>query len=327
MKLITLECPNCNASLQVNEELSEAQCNYCGKHFVIDSEMLRNARKEGYDFERGRMDAQEMSSAELAERIKAVKEPMDQVYDLNKKREKIKRKKAALDVDYESNLKYFSFFQSSVGKNSAFILMDIILAIVLVVKFMAGVTAFAMFIWLIIDIAAAFGVMVFSVITLGKNEDYIETIENLNAEDKEIRQAIGDIEASTDVGFIPEKYRYQEAIDFFYDVAKRKRASTLQQAINLYEDKLNQDEIERMRQQQFDEMKEYYERQLQEQKKQTEVLTKISKKPEKRIIERNTVYIEKEDDSNSALQAISTAGGLIVAGSMIAKAIKKTFKD
>ena len=32
MKLIALECPKCNAQLEVNEELSQATCNYCGCH-------------------------------------------------------------------------------------------------------------------------------------------------------------------------------------------------------------------------------------------------------------------------------------------------------
>ena len=38
MKLINLKCPNCNADIQVNEELEKAVCNYCGTSFIIEDE-------------------------------------------------------------------------------------------------------------------------------------------------------------------------------------------------------------------------------------------------------------------------------------------------
>lgn len=43
MKLIELKCPSCNANLEVNEELENVTCNYCGNKFKIEDE---NATKE-----------------------------------------------------------------------------------------------------------------------------------------------------------------------------------------------------------------------------------------------------------------------------------------
>ncbi len=38
MRLVELECPNCGAMLQVDKELKECACNYCGHVFVLDNE-------------------------------------------------------------------------------------------------------------------------------------------------------------------------------------------------------------------------------------------------------------------------------------------------
>lgn len=38
MKVVKLKCPNCNADLEVNEELENAVCNYCGNTFKVEDE-------------------------------------------------------------------------------------------------------------------------------------------------------------------------------------------------------------------------------------------------------------------------------------------------
>jgi len=43
MKLVTLKCPGCGATLDVNKELETATCNYCGKKIFIEDE---NTSKE-----------------------------------------------------------------------------------------------------------------------------------------------------------------------------------------------------------------------------------------------------------------------------------------
>ena len=63
MKLINMSCPNCGAALQVNPELKQAQCNYCGNLFYMDDEVQHiqfdNAEDAGYLFEKGRQRAEE----------------------------------------------------------------------------------------------------------------------------------------------------------------------------------------------------------------------------------------------------------------------------
>lgn len=46
MKLIKLKCDNCNATLEINSELNEIICNYCGNKILIDDEASRISRVE-----------------------------------------------------------------------------------------------------------------------------------------------------------------------------------------------------------------------------------------------------------------------------------------
>ena len=39
MKLISLQCPGCGATLQVDDESSQAVCQHCNTSFIIDKEI------------------------------------------------------------------------------------------------------------------------------------------------------------------------------------------------------------------------------------------------------------------------------------------------
>lgn len=36
MKIVELKCSKCRATLEVNSELNEISCNYCGNKMIID---------------------------------------------------------------------------------------------------------------------------------------------------------------------------------------------------------------------------------------------------------------------------------------------------
>ena len=61
MKLVDIKCPNCGQQIQINSDLKNGMCNYCGSQFLIDEQLqkvdLENARDAGYEFERGRQKA------------------------------------------------------------------------------------------------------------------------------------------------------------------------------------------------------------------------------------------------------------------------------
>ena len=62
MKLVNLICPGCGATLNVDVEQKKATCPYCNKVFPVDDEVqhvrLDGAAQAGYEFEKGRQQAQ-----------------------------------------------------------------------------------------------------------------------------------------------------------------------------------------------------------------------------------------------------------------------------
>lgn len=62
MKIVSMVCPNCGASLQVDEDQKNLTCSYCGNGLYVDDEVKHiqydNAEETGYQFEKGRQRAQ-----------------------------------------------------------------------------------------------------------------------------------------------------------------------------------------------------------------------------------------------------------------------------
>lgn len=62
MKIVSMVCPNCGASIQVDADKKNLTCNYCGNNLFVDDEVQHirydNADEAGYQFEKGRQRAQ-----------------------------------------------------------------------------------------------------------------------------------------------------------------------------------------------------------------------------------------------------------------------------
>ncbi|WP_027438347.1 TFIIB-type zinc ribbon-containing protein [Lachnospira multipara] len=62
MKIVSMVCPNCGASLHVDADQNNLTCNYCGNSLYVDDEVKHiqydNAEETGYQFEKGRQRAQ-----------------------------------------------------------------------------------------------------------------------------------------------------------------------------------------------------------------------------------------------------------------------------
>ena len=62
MKIVSMVCPNCGASLQVDADQKNLTCSYCGNSLYVDDEVKHvqydNAEETGYQFEKGRQRAQ-----------------------------------------------------------------------------------------------------------------------------------------------------------------------------------------------------------------------------------------------------------------------------
>ena len=62
MKIVSMVCPNCGASLQVDADQKNLTCSYCGNGLYVDDAVKHvqydNAEETGYQFEKGRQRAQ-----------------------------------------------------------------------------------------------------------------------------------------------------------------------------------------------------------------------------------------------------------------------------
>ena len=62
MKIVSMVCPNCGASLQVDADQKNLTCSCCGNGLSVDDEVKHvqydNAEETGYQFEKGRQRAQ-----------------------------------------------------------------------------------------------------------------------------------------------------------------------------------------------------------------------------------------------------------------------------
>ena len=84
MNLVSLKCPNCGATLnlQVYQNLKQAYCAHCGARLLIDDGTRKvvheyvNAERAGYEFEKGRQCAQAEAAPQQVQYVPVYQEPV-----------------------------------------------------------------------------------------------------------------------------------------------------------------------------------------------------------------------------------------------------------
>lgn len=246
MKLIALECPKCNAQLEINEELSHATCNYCGCHFLIDDELKRkkasseDAYKMGYDFERGRYERQVEECRKLANQVQ---ELIDPILDLKMKKNKLK----CLSTQIRDLKIQESTSVSFKGKIASFKALIYILFFTMCFAGLGG--GFGVF---AIGLLAA--VISFFCIRFKRKKEQSgisELIRQKNAEYIDTESEIFFISKEYNIDLIPPQYCNREAMEYISEVLYNQRAMNIPQAINLYEDKLYKMRMEMLHREQI----------------------------------------------------------------------------
>lgn len=71
MKLVSLKCPHCGGTLEAPEGTKQTKCPFCETSILIDDEIQHvrfdNSEQAGYDFEKGRIRAQQDRAVQQAE--------------------------------------------------------------------------------------------------------------------------------------------------------------------------------------------------------------------------------------------------------------------
>lgn len=291
MKLITFECPYCSAQLQINSELKQAQCNYCGKSFVLENE-LENSFQSGYEFEQGRQAAQNDSVEDLAEKVGALIKPL-------RERKKLLADEKRLKSEINNLRRREMAASSSFGRifpyitSGAIVMLGIALAI----------TSKS---WLILLLSIV-GAGVYYISSYSQRKSLISQLpEKLEKYDSVCGQ-LNAIEENYDFDIIPPDYRRDEPLNFIYRALSNQRVASIRDAINLYEEEKYREEMKAMQ-----------ERQIEAQNRQAKV--------QERQLELQRQQLEEEKANKPGgltMDGVLTAGSLIATGITIAKALKK----
>ncbi|MBR6382154.1 MAG: hypothetical protein IKS07_10855 [Lachnospiraceae bacterium] len=272
MKIVQMECPNCGAKLQVNEELTYANCNFCGQQFLIERE--KTALETGYDFERGREAATRKSAEELRQKVTALVEPIKKLEMLNQQILVLQQAKSDLQTKIDALEPKVEKTESEIGRDLPLILPSAILAAFLVIALVTG-GGIATLLTGLVFAAIAFGIIVSIWTTNRQNLDgFYNSLGRTEQSLSDDQRALDEIVKKNDFGIIPGPYRKSEAMRAFAYYFTSGRVSTIQEAVRAYEEDLHRERMESLQKIQIDELRkqqEMMERMHQEQQVQRQV--------------------------------------------------------
>ncbi len=252
-RLRDFKCPNCNAALKVTESAEQAKCDYCGATFNVDDGSQRikyefeNTRQAGFDFERGRLDAQNMGVSDV------LLSRLSNAIDISRKRETLSQTLSQLQNQLTAREKTEKELSSFANVIAPYLIAAAI-AGVMFLYLLTGSAHIVLRIFLFLaSLGGAYLAMKYTQNSIAaKKEKVAEEIEGINEKINSNTYELNGLGSTDDLEMIPPKYRTLEALECMYDFLVNKRALNIQQAINLYEDKKHHDEIERMHREQIE---------------------------------------------------------------------------
>ena len=311
MNLVSLECKNCGGHIQINSMLKQGVCNFCGTPFMVDDGAQHvkmdfdDVTKVGYDFEKGRMNAQnDGADPALIQAVQALIEPVCGLDSLRKQT-------ALLRKQLEKDTKQVEFLKSDMGH---FLPASVCAGLIMLIAIAGTATGGGVSTFLG---GLFFAAAVFACIFFGQKV-YVRDLEKKNAQkvydidnnDQEI-EYFQEVLMQYDVSIIPKKYRNRDAMTYILQVLECKQAVTMQQAVNLYEEELRRREEAARRERELEIQRE----QLELQRQQMEDMRLAEE-------ERRTKETNKKVAGAVATGALAV-GGAAVVGAMSNKKVRK----
>ncbi len=317
MKIVQLKCPGCNALIEANSDLNSFVCNYCGSSFLIDDERVRidfvDGEKTGHDMERGRMRAHnEGADPHIIETVHALIEPLGQYPELMTKQDSLRR-------SVSSNSKKVNFINSIVFNYVHYVICGIVAFLGILIMCGNGFSLGGVLWTLILSGLSLLGSWL---LVKYKRKTFADALEKSAGELRQVVKNLADNQTiidKYDVEVIPEDYRYREAMTFIYKALKNKRAMSMMQAINLYEEDVYRKEQRRLQ-----------ERQIEMQQKQVEMQQKQIRISQ-RSLDMHSRQVDLQQESNDLQRKrrgdFITAGIVAGIGSGIVKGIIRKLTD
>ena len=248
LRLITLRCPACGADLNVAEGRSVYYCSYCQQKILLDDEAehvkvsFENARESGYEFERGRISAQSDG---------ADREVIEEVGKLAETLPKLER----LHANYEASKKKMQDLKTSIDKSEGFFVKHTNIFVALACFIIAIYSAASGVETEIVLIYMAAAVGAFFLIKLKQENDisrYKQQYEHALSDSEKYQKEIRNLEGFCNLGIVPSQYLNSDAVGFIHSALMNKRAISISQAINLFEEQCHKDRMEKMQREQLE---------------------------------------------------------------------------
>ena len=294
MKLVKLKCPQCNANLEVNNDLTMAVCNYCGCSFYIDAEQVKQSQEATR-----KKKARENASHCLTQIISVL--PQLQL---------LHSRKCTAEMAYmNAKAKY-----TKATEYGGLIKMIIVLSLVFLMnvilfreKSITGIQLFVTIVVVLIFGAIFYGIRRLRCEHCQKCVDRCsETLHKISAEQKKLVD-------ENELCEVPEDYWDKDILLFMKNTLDQGKTDSIPEAIEFYEEYARKKEMEEMQKEQLQIQKEQLEQlrmqneQLEEQKRQIEEL-------------------KQKDENTNAWGAVAAVGGAFVLGAKILHDITKEVK-
>jgi len=300
MKLVSFACPCCGATIKSDISGKKIKCEYCEKEIYVDDEFQRiilspeNIRNLADEINRSTVEAQNKGADPKL--ISGIRELRDAIENSNSLKNELDSKKNRLN--YISDLRKKQILPMHLIPWAACLIMMFIS-----IQMLRYSTVFIPIKSLLFLTGVVINVISFRIISHRMRR----IVDNLDKIIKRTEIDIADITKkikeydSVPRDMIPERYQYVMALDYIYDAFVGKRAFTIQQAINLYEEKRYNDR-----------MAELHEQELYLTKRQLEEL---------KLLKTQNEQMRKVNQKN-ALGEFALIGGSVAIMAAVAKKIK-----
>ena len=278
MKVISFDCPSCGAKLNSDLDRKKVFCEYCGREIIFDDEFQKvvldsqNIKDLADEINKGAADMQNKGADDdLITKVCRIKNSLNEYQAVQAD---VMQKESKLKNQESTRRKLVSPFSKIIP------LGLLVLMIFVLVQMVRYSVIFILLRLLVFLLGLAVSIITFRVVYFSMNNSVIELdgkMDLLREELERQRQKLTKLRENDGFNLIPDKYLHSDAVDYIYDSLVTKRSITIQQAINAYEEKLYNDKLEEMRQeelrlhqQQLDELrniKEQNERMHEENKK------------------------------------------------------------
>lgn len=314
MKIVSYKCPNCGAKLNSDLDRKSAFCDFCGSEIVFDEEFQKvmlheqNIKDLVQEINKGMAYSQNKGvDGKTLDSIKKIKKALGEIdslkIDMMEKQSKI--------FNQEKMRKELTSPIKRIIPWGIMVWMIYILVQMVRYSYIHIIFRLPIFLLGMIISVISFRVINFSVDN--KVAEIDENLEALRAEVEEQNDRIIKIQEESNFRLIPEDYLYEEAVDYIYNALATKRALTIQQAILNYEEKLQRDRLEDMRQEE-----------LRLQKQQLNELKNIQKQNAE--LRKETARMMEENKKNSkrgfGVGDAVRLGSAFAIGASVAKKIK-----